>query len=98
MIQGLSERLKELRIKNNYSQKDVATFLNLSPSIVSGYETGERTPSTDVIIKLASLYHCSTDFLLGIIQDDISIYIDVTGLTPEQIQSIHTIVDSMKKS
>lgn len=40
MIQGLAERLKKLREKYHYSQKDVAKQLNISPSIVSGYETG----------------------------------------------------------
>lgn len=47
MIQGLAERLKKLREKYHYSQKDVAKQLNISPSIVSGYETGERTPSAE---------------------------------------------------
>lgn len=97
MIKGLADRLKELRQKRNISQKDVAKFLDLSPSIISGYETGERTPSASIVIRLADLYHCSTDYILGKSAIDTSDYIDVTGLTPEQIQSIHTIVDSIKK-
>lgn len=98
MIKGLADRLKELRQKRNISQKDVAKFLDLSPSIISGYETGERTPSASIVIRLADLYHCSTDYILGKTAIDTSAYIDVTGLTPEQIQSIHTIVNSMKKA
>ena len=58
MIQGLAERLKKLREKYHYSQKDVAKQLNISPSIVSGYETGERTPSAEKLLSLSSLYHC----------------------------------------
>jgi len=98
MIKGLADRLKDLRQKRNLSQKDVATYLDLSPSIISGYETGERTPSASIVIRLADLYHCSTDYILGKSTIDTSAYIDVNGLTPEQIQSIHTIVDSMKKA
>lgn len=49
MIKGLAERPKELRQKRNLSQKDVAKYLDLSPSIISGYETGERTPSAYAI-------------------------------------------------
>lgn len=98
MNKGLADRLKDLRQKRNLSQKDVATYLDLSPSIISGYETGERTPSASIIIRLADLYHCSTDCILRKSAIDTSAYIDVTGLTPEQIQSIHTIVESMKKS
>ena len=48
MIKDLPEKLKKLRIKYGYSQKQVADKLQVSPSIVSGYETGERTPITEV--------------------------------------------------
>lgn len=95
MIKGLADRLKELRQKLNLSQKDVATYLDLSPSIISGYETG-KTPNASIIIRLADLYHCSTGYILGKSVIDTSSYISLDGLTPEQIQSIHTIVDSIK--
>ena len=81
MIKGLADRLKELRQKLNLSQKDVATYLDLSPSIISGYETGERTPSASIIIRLADLYHCSTDYILGKSDIDTSAYISLDGLT-----------------
>ncbi len=44
MIKGLPEKLRNLRTRYKYSQKQVAQKLGVSPSIVSGYETGERTP------------------------------------------------------
>ena len=47
MIKGLPEKLKLLRTKSNLSQKEAANRLGISPSIVSSYETGERTPSTE---------------------------------------------------
>ena len=95
MIQGLPERLKSLRTKNNYSQKELANILGLSPSVVSGYETGEKTPSTEVLLKLTGLYHCSADYLLGITHDDRTL-IDVTDLNPEQVHSLHILIDSIK--
>lgn len=97
MIKGLSNRLKELRQKLNLSQKDVATYLDLSPSIISGYETGERTPSASIIIRLADLYHCSTDYILGKSDIDTSAYISLDGLNPEQIQSVTSLVNSIRK-
>ncbi|MDE7240240.1 MAG: helix-turn-helix domain-containing protein, partial [Lachnospiraceae bacterium] len=36
MISGLAERLKELRMENNLTQKQVADILKISPSIISG--------------------------------------------------------------
>lgn len=97
MIKGLADRLKELRQKRNISQKDVAKFLDLSPSIISGYETGERTPSASIIIRLADLYHCSTDYILGKSVIDTSSYISLDGLTPDQIQSVTSLVNSIRK-
>lgn len=55
MIKGLSTKLKELRMSHNLSQADVAKKLGISPSIVSGYETGERTPSTENLLALSYL-------------------------------------------
>ena len=65
MIAGLPERLRKLRLQNNLTQKDIAGLLDLSPSIVSGYETGERTPSVEVLLQLSGIYKTSTDYLLG---------------------------------
>ena len=89
MIQGLAERLKKLREKYHYSQKDVAKQLNISPSIVSGYETGERTPSAEKLLALSSLYHCSTDYLLG------RTSIPVDHLNPDQINALLHLISSM---
>lgn len=62
MIKDLPNRLRDLRIKYGYSQKEVSEKIGASPSIVSGYESGERTPSTQVLLSLAYLYGCSTDY------------------------------------
>lgn len=54
MIKDLSTKLKELRMSQNLSQADVAKKLEISPSIISGYETGERTPSTENLLALST--------------------------------------------
>ena len=53
MIKNLPEKLRVLRTKYGLSQKQVADKLGVSPSIVSGYETGERTPSTEILLALS---------------------------------------------
>ena len=95
MIQGLAERLKKLREKYHYSQKDVAKQLNISPSIVSGYETGERTPSAEKLLALSSLYHCSTDYLLGSTSENPETIIPVDHLNPDQINALLHLISSM---
>ena len=93
MIQGLAERLKKLREKYHYSQKDVAKQLNISPSI--GYETGERTPSAEKLLALSSLYHCSTDYLLGRTSENPETIIPVDHLNPDQINALLHLISSM---
>ena len=51
MIKNLAGRLKELRIQNKLTQKQVSELLGISPSIISGYETGERTPSAEILLS-----------------------------------------------
>lgn len=96
MIKGLPERLRSLRIKFGYSQKQVADKLNMSPSIVSGYETGERTPSAEILLSLSYLFNCSVDYLLGRQAVPKNFVIDVSGLSDSQIKALNDLVDAIK--
>ncbi len=96
MIKDLPQKLKKLRLTYNLSQKDVAKQLGISPSVVSSYETGERTPSTEILLSLSYLYKCSTDYLLGKEKENISVSLDTTGLTDEQIQALIHLIQVMK--
>lgn len=104
MIQGLPEKLKDLREKRKLSQKSVAKRLNMSPSIISSYETGERTPSVEVLLALSRLYRCSTDYLLGRetvdpmdFLDDATPSLDVDGLSARQIRALESLVRAIRE-
>lgn len=97
MIQGLPDRLRQLRTKNGLSQRAVARHLGVSPSIISGYETGERTPSTEVLLSLSYLYHCSTDYLLGRESIPQKTLICGDGLSAKQVQLLNELVETMRK-
>ena len=96
MIKELPQKLKQLRLSHNYSQSEVANKLGISPSIVSGYETGERTPSTEVLLSLSYLYKCSTDYLLGKSTEKSVVILDTDGLNQEQIQVLQSLIEVMK--
>ena len=96
MIKGLPDKLRILRMKYHLSQKEVASILDLSPSIVSGYETGERTPSTENLLALSYLYKCSTDYLLGKEQQEPPIQLDISDLNEQQIQVLLELIKTMK--
>lgn len=58
-------RLKEIRIQRGLQQKNVAALLNCSPVTVSRYETGERDPDIETILRLCEIFGCTADYLLG---------------------------------
>lgn len=58
-------RLKELRKKKGISQLRLATDLNTTQNTISRYETGEREPGIDDLMKLADYFNVSVDYLLG---------------------------------
>ena len=59
-------RLRDLREDHDYSQQQVADYLSMKQPQYSRYERGLRDIPTDVLIRLAQLYHTSTDYLLGL--------------------------------
>ena len=88
--------LKELRKGMGLTQQQLADRLWLSKATVSYYEQSLRYPSPEIIVKLAKVFHVSTDYLLGI--DEKEHIIDVSGLSDEEIAAVQNLVDIMKKN
>ena len=59
-------RLKDLREDHDLSQQQIAEYLGMKQPQYSRYERGYRDIPTDILIKLAKLYHTSTDYILGL--------------------------------
>lgn len=59
-------RLRDLREDAEMNQTQVAKYLKMSQTGYSKYETGENDIPTQVLIRLAELYHVSIDYLLGV--------------------------------
>lgn len=91
---NMGEKLRSLRIEKNLTQKQVADRIGLAISAVSSYESGSRYPTYDTLIKLARMFHVSTDYLLGIADKR---NIDVTGLDDEDAGLISQLVDKLRK-
>ncbi|CAK7067036.1 helix-turn-helix domain-containing protein [Tissierella sp.] len=58
-------RLKNLRLENNLTQKELAEKLNMQNTAISKYELGEREPDIETINNIAEFFNVSTDYLLG---------------------------------
>ena len=57
-------RLKELRKKKRVSQVKMAIDLNMNQNTISRYETGEREPGINELIRIADYFNVSIDYLL----------------------------------
>ena len=91
-----SLKLKELRKSAGLTQKQLAERLGITPSVVSYYELSERTPSPEILVKLAGIFHVTTDSLLGINQAKDS-SLDISGLTDEDIQYLRQTINILKR-
>lgn len=69
-IAGFAERLKELRTKNNISQRQMAEQLGITAPTISAYEAGTKSPSLLISRKIASMYNISLDWLAGLDNSD----------------------------
>lgn len=87
-------RLKELRKQNGLTQQQLADRIGVTKSVVSFYELKERAPSPDVLVKLAYIFHISTDYLLGI---ERNMTVDVSGLDDDDIKAVQLIIERLKK-
>lgn len=96
MVNGLGERLQKQRELLRISQKEVAAVLNVSPSIISNYENGERTPSVENLMALAHIYRCTTDYLLGLEKSN-KINLDTSMLNNTQINALQQFLREMTK-
>lgn len=59
------QKLKELRLKLNCTQSQMADFLGVTVRGYRNYELGAREPELSVLIKLADHFHVSLDELVG---------------------------------
>ena len=53
-----SNKLKGLRLKAGYSQKDVYEHFKIPQSTFSSWEVGKSEPSGEMLVKLCNFYKC----------------------------------------
>lgn len=90
---NFGEKLKMLRTGQFLTQQQLATRLGVQKSVVSYYESGERFPSYDVLIKIARVFHTTTDYLLDI---ELKRVIDVSELSEEDIAAVTSVIEALK--
>ena len=90
---NFGEKLKKLRTSQKLTQQQLADRIGVAKSVVSYYESGDRYPSYDVLVKIARIFHTTTDYLLDVSKDNV---IDVTGLSDEDIAVVRAVAEALK--
>lgn len=67
--QIFSNRVKNLRLSNNISQKQLGSVIGLSLQAVSDIERCKRLTTIDKLVEMAYYFNVSTDYLLGVSDD-----------------------------
>ena len=61
---NISEEIKNQRVKNKWTQEQLADILNVSRSTVSSWEVGRNYPDLETIVAISDLFEISLDELL----------------------------------
>ena len=78
------QKIKDLRIENNLRQEDLANMLNVSQSTIGKYENEQLEPNITTLKKLADIFLCSIDYLVGRESEDAVIVIDSASMQNER--------------
>ncbi len=76
------------------TQEELARRVHVTKSTISYYELLERSPSPDVLVRLADVFHVTTDYLLGIQNRK---FIDVTDLSDEDMQFLLLTIETLRR-
>lgn len=95
------KKLRECREAKNLSQKDLATLLNTSYSVIGKYERDEMIPSIEVAKNIAKILDTTVGYILGeteqvnIFKDPTMLnrFNDIEKLDPENKKHLLSVVD-----
>lgn len=66
----IGNRIKEIRKSKMLTQTELANFLNTTQDTISLWEREKSNPDIEQLIKLALFFDVSTDYLLGLEDED----------------------------
>ena len=67
---NIGEKIEKVLENCNMSQRDLANRIGVDESIVSRIIKGERIPKSDVLANIATALHTTSDYWLGIENDE----------------------------
>ena len=65
MTEILAKRLKQCRMEQGLTQREVAIYCDITEKTYQNCELMTREPKLDVLRRIADVYHVSLDYLVG---------------------------------
>lgn len=67
-----SQRIKQLRLKMNMTQKEFANSIGTTSVTISAYENNTKKPSLDIIKEIAEKFDISMDWICGLSETSVT--------------------------
>ena len=88
----IPERLTECREKLGISKQETSRRIGVSQPAYLRYESGQRSPSAQVVKEIAKILHTSADYLSG--KSDVSVP-DLIEIKKEENQELFLIFEQL---
>lgn len=88
----LNENIKKLRSARGLNQVEFAKLMGVSKQCVSNWENDNVIPSIDMLLKMATFFNVTTDYILGRTETKT---LDVSRLTDQQIGHISNVINDI---
>lgn len=96
-MQSVGYRIKKLRKKHGYTQKDLAKYLKTSQSYVAKIENNKLQLNEQVLKKLCLLYNCNEEYISEGIEDEITVLkTNVRNLNLNTIVKMNKIIRNVE--
>lgn len=96
MKNSLYERIHDLRERSGMTQTDLAMRMGVTRSGVNAWEMGISKPSLDNLITLSRIFHTTTDYLLGIENEDVIIINNFSMEEKELVTRLVRYIENMQ--
>jgi len=96
-MESTGYRIKQLRKKHGYTQKDLAKYLQTSQSYIAKLENDKLQLNDKLINKLCLLYNCNHEYITeGIGDENITFKSNVRNLNLNSIVKMNRIIRNLE--
>lgn len=94
MVIQTDNQIKKLRMQSGMTQTELAKLMSVTRSSVNAWEMGISVPTAAKLVELSLFFHISTDYLLGLEQQEV---VQLDGFSEEQKAILYSLVAYFQK-